>query len=169
VATSPGKLLRSSPLMVYGGVVLGKNTTCGRRIVQDQNGPDEICNLLYVSAREFVINSMIPIKDGNVKSFNQFLHAGGCVDHRWYSVFPSRKDKNSRDVFSHIHHLHQSKKQIINDFWLSPADFWKFGGATAMFMGFDGRSSMPEFWDPSVELFGTKNGVRRISIPDRCW
>ncbi|MDX5339684.1 MAG: ATP-binding protein, partial [Cyclobacteriaceae bacterium] len=70
VATKPG-ITSFNPLMVYGGVGLGKTHLVQAIGNEIKNSPEDKF-VLYVSSEKFVNQFMDSIKDGNVKSFTNF-------------------------------------------------------------------------------------------------
>ncbi len=110
VANKPG-ITSFNPLMVYGGVGLGKT-----HLVQAIG--NEIKNslidkfVLYVSSEKFVNQFMDAIKDSNVKSFTNFYMQVDVliIDDIQFLAGKGR----TQEMFFHIfNHLHQNKKQII--------------------------------------------------------
>jgi len=110
VATKPG-ITSFNPLMVYGGVGLGKTHLVQAIGNEIKNGPDNKF-VLYVSSEKFVNQFMDSIKDGNVKSFTNFYMQVDVliIDD---IQFLAGKDRTQEMFFHIFNHLHQSKKQII--------------------------------------------------------
>lgn len=110
VATKPG-ITSFNPLMVYGGVGLGKTHLVQAIGNEIKNGVDEKF-VLYVSSEKFVNQFMDSIKDGNVKSFTNFYMQVDVliIDD---IQFLAGKDRTQEMFFHIFNHLHQNKKQII--------------------------------------------------------
>ena len=110
VATKPG-ITSFNPLMVYGGVGLGKTHLVQAIGNEIKNGPEDKF-VLYVSSEKFVNQFMDSIKDGNVKSFTNFYMQVDVliIDD---IQFLAGKDRTQEMFFHIFNHLHQSKKQII--------------------------------------------------------
>ncbi len=110
VANKPG-VTSFNPLMIYGGVGLGKThlvQAIGNRI--KQNSPDKF--VLYVSSEKFTNQFLDAIKNNNTQEFaNFYLQVDVLVIDD--VQFLSGKEK-TQEIFFHIfNHLHQSGKQII--------------------------------------------------------
>ncbi|HLW20868.1 MAG TPA: DnaA/Hda family protein, partial [Cyclobacteriaceae bacterium] len=110
VATKPG-ITSFNPLMVYGGVGLGKTHLIQAIGNEIKNGPEDKF-VLYVSSEKFVNQFMDSIKDGNVKSFTNFYMQVDVliIDD---IQFLAGKDRTQEMFFHIFNHLHQNKKQII--------------------------------------------------------
>jgi chromosomal replication initiator protein len=110
VATKPG-ITSFNPLMVYGGVGLGKTHLVQAIGNEIKNGPEDKF-VLYVSSEKFVNQFMDSIKDGNVKSFTNFYMQVDVliIDD---IQFLAGKDRTQEMFFHIFNHLHQNKKQII--------------------------------------------------------
>lgn len=110
VATKPG-ITSFNPLMVYGGVGLGKTHLVQAIGNEIKNGPENKF-VLYVSSEKFVNQFMDSIKDGNVKSFTNFYMQVDVliIDD---IQFLAGKDRTQEMFFHIFNHLHQNKKQII--------------------------------------------------------
>ncbi len=110
VANKPG-VTSFNPLMIYGGVGLGKThlvQAIGNRI--KLNSPDKF--VLYVSSEKFTNQFLDAIKNNNTQEFaNFYLQVDVLVIDD--VQFLSGKEK-TQEIFFHIfNHLHQSGKQII--------------------------------------------------------
>jgi len=110
VASKPG-ITSFNPLMVYGGVGLGKTHLVQAIGNEIKNGSVDKF-VLYVSSEKFVNQFMDSIKDGNVKSFTNFYMQVDVliIDD---IQFLAGKDRTQEMFFHIFNHLHQSKKQII--------------------------------------------------------
>lgn len=110
VATKPGGTA-FNPLVVYGGVGLGKThlaQAIGNQVKQNFNNK----TVLYVSSEKFT-NQFIDALKNNV--VNDFVHFYQLIDVLIVDdiQFFANKDK-TQDIFFHIfNHLHQSGKQLI--------------------------------------------------------
>ncbi|MEO1655222.1 MAG: chromosomal replication initiator protein DnaA, partial [Bacteroidota bacterium] len=110
VAQKPG-VTSFNPLMLYGGVGLGKThlvQAIGNYVQIYSKGKE----VLYVSADKFTNQFIEALKNNNLESFNHFyMH----VDILMIDdvQFLSGKER-TQEIFFHIfNHLHQSGKQII--------------------------------------------------------
>ncbi|MBO0939496.1 chromosomal replication initiator protein DnaA [Fibrella sp. HMF5335] len=110
VASRPG-LTSFNPLMIYGGVGLGKT-----HLVQaignfvKNNNQDKF--VLYVTSEKFTNQFLNAIKSDSLRDFNQFYMQVDVlvID----DVQFLQKKEKTQDIFFHIfNHLHQSGKQII--------------------------------------------------------
>lgn len=110
VANKPG-ITSFNPLMLYGGVGLGKThlvQAIGNEI--KQNLTDKF--VLYVSSEKFTNQFIEALKNNNVQDFTNFYMQVDIliIDD---VQFLSGKEK-TQEIFFHIfNHLHQSGKQII--------------------------------------------------------
>lgn len=110
VATKPGGTA-FNPLVVYGGVGLGKThlaQAIGNQVKQNFNNK----TVLYVSSEKFT-NQFIDALKNNV--VNDFVHFYQLIDVLIMDdiQFFANKDK-TQDIFFHIfNHLHQSGKQLV--------------------------------------------------------
>ncbi|WP_181305756.1 chromosomal replication initiator protein DnaA [Rufibacter sp. XAAS-G3-1] len=110
VANKPGTT-SFNPLMVYGGVGLGKThlvQAIGNHI--KSNNPDKF--VLYVSSEKFVNQFIESLKTNNVQDFANFYL---LVDILIIDdvQFLSGKEKTQEMFFHIFNHLHQSGKQIV--------------------------------------------------------
>ncbi|HEX8547422.1 MAG TPA: chromosomal replication initiator protein DnaA [Cytophagaceae bacterium] len=110
VANKPG-ITSFNPLMIYGGVGLGKTHlvhAIGNRI--KETAKDKF--VLYVSSEKFTNQFIEALKNNNVQDFaNFYLQVDVLIIDD--VQFLSGKEK-TQEIFFHIfNHLHQSGKQII--------------------------------------------------------
>ncbi|TXK51561.1 chromosomal replication initiator protein DnaA [Pontibacter qinzhouensis] len=110
VANKPGTT-SFNPLMVYGGVGLGKThlvQAIGNQI--KNSNPDKF--VLYVSSEKFVNQFIESLKTNNVQDFANFYL---LVDILIIDdvQFLSGKEKTQEMFFHIFNHLHQSGKQIV--------------------------------------------------------
>ncbi|HEY8400847.1 MAG TPA: chromosomal replication initiator protein DnaA [Cytophagaceae bacterium] len=110
VANKPG-ITSFNPLMIYGGVGLGKThlvQAIGNHI--KQNNQEKF--VLYVSSEKFTNQFIEALKNNNVQEFaNFYLQVDVLILDD--VQFLSGKEK-TQEIFFHIfNHLHQSGKQII--------------------------------------------------------
>jgi chromosomal replication initiator protein len=164
VATKPG-ITSFNPLMVYGGVGLGKTHLVQAIGNEIKNGPEDKF-VLYVSSEKFVNQFMDSIKDGNVKSFTNFYMQVDVliIDD---IQFLAGKDRTQEMFFHIFNHLHQSKKQIIMTSDCPPRDLkgleerllsrFKWGLTTDL--------QMPDF-ETRVVIIRRKMESEGIIIPD---
>ena len=110
VATKPG-VTSFNPLMIYGGVGLGKThlvQAIGNKI--KETTPDSF--VLYVASEKFANQFIESLKNNNLQEFTNFyLNADTLIidDVQFF------KDKvKTQEIFFHIfNHLHQNGKQIV--------------------------------------------------------
>ncbi len=110
VATKPG-VTSFNPLMVYGGVGLGKThltQAIGNRIKREN--PDHF--VLYVASEKFANQFIEALKNNSLQEFTNFYLN---VDTLIIDDVQFFKDKvKTQEIFFHIfNHLHQNGKQII--------------------------------------------------------
>ncbi|RYE18939.1 MAG: chromosomal replication initiator protein DnaA, partial [Sphingobacteriaceae bacterium] len=119
VAAKPGGT-SFNPLMIYGGVGLGKthlSQAIGNEI--KQSFPEKL--VLYVSCEKFTTQFVESLKNNNINDFVNFYQAMDVLIVDDVHNFAGR-DK-TQDIFFHIfNHLHQSGKQIILTSDKSPKD-----------------------------------------------
>ena len=110
VAQKPG-ITSFNPLMLYGGVGLGKThlvQAIGNEI--KQNLPDKF--VLYVSSEKFTNQFMDAVKNNKIQEFQNFyLHVDILIIDD--VQFLAGKEK-TQEIFFHVfNHLHQCGKQIV--------------------------------------------------------
>lgn len=110
VAKKPG-ITSFNPLMLYGGVGLGKThlvQAIGNEV--KKNIPEKF--VLYVTSENFTNQFIEALKNNNVQDFSNFyLHVDNLIIDD--VQFLAGKEK-TQEIFFHIfNHLHQSGKQII--------------------------------------------------------
>ncbi|HSI75160.1 MAG TPA: chromosomal replication initiator protein DnaA [Lunatimonas sp.] len=119
VANKPG-ITSFNPLLIYGGVGLGK-THLVQAIGNEIKNNLEDKFVLYVSSEKFVNQFLDAIKDGNVKSFTNFYMQVDVliIDDIQFLAGKGR----TQEMFFHIfNHLHQNKKQIVMTSDCAPKD-----------------------------------------------
>ena len=110
VAEKPG-VTSFNPLMVYGGVGLGKThliQSIGNKIRRD----DKRHFVLYVSSEKFTTQFTDAIKNNSIQSFTNFYLQVDTLIIDDVQFF-SGKEKTQEMFFHIFNHLHQSGKQII--------------------------------------------------------
>lgn len=119
VADKPG-LTSFNPLMIYGGVGLGKThliQAIGNKI-KDQF-PDKF--VLYVSTEKFTNQFVNAIRNNSIETFTNFyLQVDVLIIDD--VQFLSGKEKTQETFFNIFNHLHQSGKQIILSSDRAPRD-----------------------------------------------
>ena len=164
VATKPG-ITSFNPLMVYGGVGLGKTHLVQAIGNEIKNGPEEKF-VLYVSSEKFVNQFMDSIKDGNVKSFTNFYMQVDVliIDD---IQFLAGKDRTQEMFFHIFNHLHQSKKQIIMTSDCPPRDLKGLEERllSRFKWGLTADLQMPDF-ETRVAIIRRKMQSEGIVIPD---
>lgn len=164
VATKPG-ITSFNPLMVYGGVGLGKTHLVQAIGNEIKNGPDNKF-VLYVSSEKFVNQFMDSIKDGNVKSFTNFYMQVDVliIDD---IQFLAGKDRTQEMFFHIFNHLHQNKKQIIMTSDCPPRDLKGLEERllSRFKWGLTADLQMPDF-ETRVAIIRRKMQSEGITIPD---
>jgi chromosomal replication initiator protein len=119
VAQKPG-LTSFNPLMIYGGVGLGK-THLVQAIGNYIKNKSTTKSVVYVSAEKFTSQFIMAIKENNLQNFNNFYMR---VDVLILDdvQFLSGKEKTQETFFHIFNHLHQSGRQIIMTSDRSPRD-----------------------------------------------
>ncbi len=119
VATKPG-VTSFNPLMIYGGVGLGKThlvQAIGNEI-KKRRGEKFV---LYVSSEKFTSQFIEALKNNNVQKFaNFYLQVDALILDD--VQFLAGKEKTQEIYFHIFNHLHQSGKQIIMTSDCSPRD-----------------------------------------------
>ncbi|MBN7815228.1 chromosomal replication initiator protein DnaA [Algoriphagus pacificus] len=164
VATKPG-ITSFNPLMVYGGVGLGKTHLVQAIGNEIKNGPEDKF-VLYVSSEKFVNQFMDSIKDGNVKSFTNFYMQVDVliIDD---IQFLAGKDRTQEMFFHIFNHLHQNKKQIIMTSDCPPRDLKGLEERllSRFKWGLTADLQMPDF-ETRVAIIRRKMQSEGIYIPD---
>lgn len=164
VATKPG-ITSFNPLMVYGGVGLGKTHLVQAIGNEIKNGPEEKF-VLYVSSEKFVNQFMDSIKDGNIKSFTNFYMQVDVliIDD---IQFLAGKDRTQEMFFHIFNHLHQNKKQIIMTSDCPPRDLKGLEERllSRFKWGLTADLQMPDF-ETRVAIIRRKMQSEGINIPD---
>lgn len=110
VAKKPG-LTSFNPLMIYGGVGLGKThlvQSIGNEI--KSNIPDKF--VLYVSSEKFINQFIKAVKNNELQSFQAYYLQVDALIIDDVQFFANKE--RTQEIFFHIfNHLHQSGKQII--------------------------------------------------------
>ncbi|UCS93466.1 chromosomal replication initiator protein DnaA [Echinicola marina] len=164
VATKPG-VTSFNPLMIYGGVGLGKTHLIQAIGNEIKNGPEEKF-VLYVSSEKFVNQFMDSIKDGNMKSFTNFYMQVDVliIDD---IQFLAGKDRTQEMFFHIFNHLHQNKKQIIMTSDCPPKDLKGLEERllSRFKWGLTADLHMPDF-ETRVAIIKRKMQTEGIYIPD---
>lgn len=119
VAKKPG-ITSFNPLMIYGGVGLGKThlvQAIGNYIRTENNGK----KIIYVASEKFTNQFIDSLKNNNVQSFIAYYRE---VDVLILDDVQFLRDKEkTQEIFFHIfNHLHQAGKQIIMTSDCAPKD-----------------------------------------------
>ena len=164
VATKPG-VTSFNPLMVYGGVGLGKTHLVQAIGNEIKDGPEDKF-VLYVSSEKFVNQFMDSIKDGNVKTFTNFYMQVDVliIDD---IQFLAGKDRTQEMFFHIFNHLHQSKKQIIMTSDCPPRDLKGLEERllSRFKWGLTADLHMPDF-ETRMVIIRRKMQTEGIRIPD---
>jgi chromosomal replication initiator protein len=119
VANKPG-VTSFNPLMIYGGVGLGKThlvQAIGNQI--KRNHPEKL--VLYVSSEKFSNQYIEALKNNNIQEFNNFYVQVDVLILDDVQFF-SGKEKTQEIFFQIFNHLHQSGKQIVMTSDCAPKD-----------------------------------------------
>ncbi len=119
VAEKPG-ITSFNPLMVYGGVGLGKThlvQAIGNRISSDNKSNF----VLYVSSEKFTTQFTDAIKNNSIQSFTNFYLQVDTLIIDDVQFF-SGKEKTQEMFFHIFNHLHQNGKQIVMSSDRAPRD-----------------------------------------------
>lgn len=119
VAQKPG-VTSFNPLMIYGGVGLGK-THLVQAIGNEVKAKDPSKKIIYVASEKFTNQFIDSLKNNSVQSFIAYYRE---VDILILDDVQFLKDKEkTQEIFFHIfNHLHQSGKQIIMTSDCAPRD-----------------------------------------------
>ncbi len=119
VAKKPG-VTSFNPLMIYGGVGLGKThlvQSIGNYIKKEEGGK----KVIYVASEKFTNQFIDSLKNNNVQSFISYYRE---VDVLILDDVQFLRDKEkTQEIFFHIfNHLHQAGKQIVMTSDCAPKD-----------------------------------------------
>ena len=119
VAKKPG-ITSFNPLMIYGGVGLGK-THLVQAIGNHIKKEDASKKIIYVASEKFTNQFIDSLKNNNVQSFISYYRG---VDILILDDVQFLRDKEkTQEIFFHIfNHLHQSGKQIVMTSDCAPKD-----------------------------------------------
>ncbi len=119
VAQKPG-VTSFNPLMIYGGVGLGK-THLVQAIGNEIKKKDSKKKIIYVASEKFTNQFIDSLKNNNVQSFISYYRQ---VDVLILDDVQFLRDKEkTQEIFFHIfNHLHQAGKQIIMTSDCAPKD-----------------------------------------------
>lgn len=119
VSEKPG-ITSFNPLMIYGGVGLGK-THLVQAIGNEVRAKDPSKKIIYVASEKFTNQFIDSLKNNSVQSFIAYYRE---VDILILDDVQFLRDKEkTQEIFFHIfNHLHQSGKQIIMTSDCSPRD-----------------------------------------------
>ncbi len=119
VADKPGNT-SFNPLLIYGGVGLGK-THLGHAIGNQIKSEFPEKFILYVSSEKFINQFIKAVQNNEIQGFNNFYLQVDVLIIDDVQFF-SGKEK-TQEIFFHIfNHLHQSSKQIVMTSDCSPRD-----------------------------------------------
>lgn len=119
VAEKPG-ITSFNPLMIYGGVGLGK-THLVQAIGNNISAHSNKNFVLYVSSEKFTTQFTDAIKNNNIQSFTNFYLQVDTLIIDDVQFF-SGKEKTQEMFFHIFNHLHQNGKQIITSSDRAPRD-----------------------------------------------
>ncbi|MEQ8628387.1 chromosomal replication initiator protein DnaA [Ekhidna sp.] len=119
VAKKPG-ITSFNPLMIYGGVGLGK-THLVQAIGNHIKNEDPSKKIIYVASEKFTNQFIDSLKNNNVQSFISYYRG---VDILILDDVQFLRDKEkTQEIFFHIfNHLHQAGKQIVMTSDCAPKD-----------------------------------------------
>nr|WP_049752432.1 chromosomal replication initiator protein DnaA [Pelodictyon luteolum] len=110
VAQNPGQNA-FNPLVIYGGVGLGK-THIMQAIGNTVRESRDASKVLYVSSEKFAIDFVNAIQNGKIQEFSSFYRNIDVLIIDDIQFF-SGKEKTQEEIFHIFNTLHQSNKQII--------------------------------------------------------
>lgn len=163
VATKPG-VTSFNPLMIYGGVGLGKThlvQAIGNEIRKGKHSK----LVLYVSSEKFTNQFIEALKHNNVQKFaNLYLQVDVLILDD--VQFLAGKEKTQEIYFHIFNHLHQSGKQIIMTSDCSPRDL---NGLTERLVsrfkwGLTADLQIPDF-ETRIAIIGKKAQNEGIHLP----
>jgi chromosomal replication initiator protein len=154
-----------NPLVIYGGVGLGKThlaQAIGNEVKQQH--PNKV--VLYVSSEKF-INQFIDHSRNN--AINDFIHFYQLIDVLIIDdvQFFSRAEKTQDAFFSIFNHLHQSGKQLVLTSDKSPKDL---EGVQERLLsrfrwGLSADLSLPDY-ETKIEILKKRMKVDGLEMPD---
>ena len=164
VAEKPG-VTSFNPLMVYGGVGLGKThliQSIGNKIRRD----DKKHFVLYVSSEKFTTQFTDAIKNNSIQSFTNFYLQVDTLIIDDVQFF-SGKEKTQEMFFHIFNHLHQSGKQIIMSSDRPPRDLKGLQDRllSRFKWGLTADLQMPDF-ETRIAIISRKMESDGIYIPD---
>jgi chromosomal replication initiator protein len=110
VAQAPGKT-KFNPLLIYGGVGLGK-THLAQAIGNYMQAHNKNCKVAYVTSEDFCLNFVDALKNNSIKSFSERFRSADIL-----SVddvqFLSGKEGTQEEFFFIFNTLYQNGKQIV--------------------------------------------------------
>ena len=119
VAQNPGGT-SFNPLLIYGGVGLGKTHLAHAIGVEIKNRFQDK-TVLYVNSEKFTSQFVDAIRNGSVNDFSHFYQMIDVLIIDDVQFFAAKE--KTQDIFFHIfNHLHQTGKQIISTADKAPVD-----------------------------------------------
>ena len=110
VAEAPGET-NYNPLLVYGGVGLGK-THLAQAIANHALGQDTTDSVLYVSSDRFTSQFVRAVKDNSIASFSNYYRQADLLIVDDVQFFGG-KEKTQEEFFHIFNDLHQHGRQIV--------------------------------------------------------
>lgn len=164
VADKPG-ITSFNPLMIYGGVGLGKThlvQAIGNKVSEDNKANF----VLYVSSEKFTTQFTDAIRNNNLQSFtNYYLQVDTLIidDVQFFSG----KEKTQEMFFHIFNHLHQNGKQIIMSSDRPPRDLKGLQDRllSRFKWGLTADLQMPDF-ETRIAIIMRKMQADGIYIPD---
>jgi chromosomal replication initiator protein len=164
VAKKPG-ITSFNPLMIYGGVGLGK-THLGHAIGNDIKVQYPEKFVLYVSSEKFINQFIKAVQSNEVQGFTNFYLQVDVLIIDDVQFF-SGKEK-TQEIFFHIfNHLHQSSKQIVMTSDCPPRNLKGLQERllSRFKWGLTADLQQPDF-ETRIAIINTKMESEGISIPD---
>ena len=164
VATRPG-MTSFNPLMIYGGVGLGKThllQSIGNKI--KENFADKF--VVYVSSEHFINQFLDAIRENNLNEFNNFyLQVDALIIDD--IQFLSGKEKTQESFFHIFNRLHQSGKQIVMSSDRPPRDLVGLQDRllSRFKWGLSADVQAPDF-ETKIAIIHTKMESEGIIIPE---
>lgn len=164
VAEKPGKT-SFNPLLVYGGVGLGK-THLAQAIGNQVQKENSDLVVLYVSAEKFTNQFIEAIKKSEINDFISFYQLIDVLIIDDVQFFEEKG--KTQDVFFHIfNHLHQKGKQLVLTSDRPPAKLKNFEErlVSRFKWGLSADLQVPEF-ETRMAILENKMHVDGIKLPD---
>jgi len=164
VANKPG-ITSFNPLLIYGGVGLGK-THLGHAIGNSIKARFSDKFILYVSSEKFINQFIKAVQNNEIQGFNNFYLQVDVLIIDDVQFF-SGKEKTQEMFFHIFNHLHQSSKQIVMTSDCSPRDLKGLQERllSRFKWGLTADLQQPDF-ETRIAIINNKMESEGIEIPD---